>query len=128
MVYWEGGKWYDDNSPDIETPFPWLLRVLKTFPISNSLEEIVIKFVHVNSDDYGSLPLGFHGHFLWEKFEPLFTERFPRLRKVKLLLQAHYVPVLREIVDLGHALAVGLLKRGILEIKELDPSGEYRFV
>jgi len=127
MLYWEDDEWDDDNPPNILTAFPWLFRFLKTLPISNSLEELDIQLVYIDSYDYESVPTGFCGHFPWEKFESLFTEQFPHLRKLKLLLQTHQIPVLREIVDLGHAFAVGLLQRGILEIKELDPYGEYRF-
>ena len=124
ILYCEGGDWNED---DIWTPFPWLLRVLKTVQKSNSIEEIIIKIVHENSDKFRYLPPGFHDHFSWQKFELLFTERFPCLCNVKLLLQAHHMPVLCEIIDVGHPLAVDLLQRGVLEIKELDIAGEYHF-
>jgi hypothetical protein len=127
LRYWDGDHWQVDGPPDIWTAFPWLLQVLKAVPILNPLEEIIIKVVHLNSDEFEYIPAGFRDHFPWEKLETLFTEQFPRLRKVKLLLEAHHMPVLREIIDVGHALAVDLLQRGILEIKESDPTGEYHF-
>jgi len=124
ILYWEGDDWDADNLPDIWTAFPWLFHVFKTVQKSNSIEEITIKVVHENSDKFGYLPPGFRGHFPWTKFEPLFTERFPCLRKVKLLLQAHNIPVLRKITAVGHPLADRLLQTGILEIKQLDISGD----
>jgi hypothetical protein len=99
VLYWEGDEWDDNNSepPDILATFPWLLRALKMFPISDSLEEIVIQLLHVNSDNHEHVPTGFRGHFPQEKFEPLFTEQFPRLRKLnlKLVSQPHHIPVLQ---------------------------------
>jgi len=127
MSYWEGDLWPEDDPPDIWTAFPWLFQVLKTVQKSNSIEEITIKVVHENSDEFGYLPPGFRGHFPWTKFEPLFTERFPCLRKVKLLLQGHNMPVLRKITAIEHPLADHLLQRGILEVKPLDISGKYHF-
>ena len=127
MSYWEGDDWDEDNPPDIWTTFPWLLQVFKTVQKSNSIEEIVIKIDHENSDEFGYLPPGFRGHFPWDEFESLFTERCPGLRKVKLILQAHHMPVVRKIIDIGHPFVIDLLQQGILKFTELDPSGMYHF-
>jgi len=44
----------------------------------------------------------------WGRFEPLFVKRFPRLQKVKFLLQAWAVSILNNIVNREHAQAVEL--------------------
>jgi hypothetical protein len=127
VEYWEGDAFDGDNQPDIWTSFAWLLQVLKTAQNFNSIEEIVVKIVHLNSREYEFLPDGFCGHFRWLIFGPLLAKRFPRLCKVKLLLQADYMPVLRRIIDVEHPFAVDLVKTGILEVKELEPCGKYHF-
>ena len=113
-----------DNEHDIWTPFAWLQKVLKTAQNLNAIEEIVIKIVHSNSDAFKFLPKAFNGYFRWTIFGPLLVQQFPRLCKLKLLLQADYMPVLRKILDLEHPLAVEFVKTGILKIEELDSKGE----
>jgi len=124
VQYWEGDPRDDDNENDIWTPFAWLQKVLKTAQNFNAIEEIVIKIVHSNSDEFKYIPQTFNGYFRWTIFGPLLAQHFPHLRKLKLLLQADYIPVLREILDLEHPLAVEFVKTGVLEIKELDSEGE----
>ena len=124
VEYWEGN---DDNQPSIWTSFAWLLQVLKTAQNFNSIEEIVVMIIHLNSREYKFLPEGFCGYFRWMIFGPLLAKHFPCLRKVRLLLQADYMPVLRRIIDVENPFAVDLVKTGVLEIKELDPYGEYYF-
>jgi hypothetical protein len=123
IEHWAGDPF--DGDPDIWTSFAWLLQVLKTAHDSNSIEEIVVKIIHLNSGEYKFLPEGFCGYFPWMIFGPLLAKHFPRLCKVKLLLQADYMAVLRRLIDVEHPFAVDLVKAGVLEIKEVDAHGEY---
>lgn len=110
---------------EIWTPFPWLIRLLATLPKSNSLEEITLHIVHLNSGEYPYFPIDdFEPCILWEFFSSFLTERFPRLRKVKLLLQAELMPILRKIIDTEHPQAIELQERGLLKIEKWDPDGK----
>ncbi|KIM36058.1 hypothetical protein M413DRAFT_449384 [Hebeloma cylindrosporum] len=122
VEHWEGNSLR--NPPDIWTPFPWLLKVLKTTHKVNSIEEIFIKVIHLNSDEHKFLPRGFSGYFPWRKFKSLLAQKFPRLRKVKFFLQAQYMPVLRKILDVENRLAVDLVGTSVLEFIEVYADDE----
>jgi hypothetical protein len=109
---------------EIWTPFLWLLRSLATLPKSNSLEQITLHIVHVNSGEHPYLPIEHvQACILWEYFGPFLTKRFPYLRTVKLLLQAEVMPILRKIVDAEHPQAIELQERGLLKIEDWDAEG-----
>ena len=70
---WEGDPVDHENERDIWTPFAWLQKVLKTAQNLNAIEEIVIKVVHFNSDEFKFLPKAFNGYFregIWNMETP----------------------------------------------------------
>lgn len=116
---------HDPPENEIWTPFPWLRRLLATLPKLNSLEEITLHIVHVNSGEYQDLPIDhFQACILWGNFGSFLTKRFPHLRKVKLLLQAEVMPILRKVIDAEHPQAIELQKKGLLKIEDWDADGK----
>jgi len=112
---------FTDGSGEIWTPFTWLLRLLRTLPESNSLEELTLHIVLTNSAEHSYIPTDYlNARIPWRMFGPLLMTRFPHLRNVKLLLQAAVISILNKIVDREHPQAIELEKMGILKIEEWD--------
>jgi len=59
----------------------------------------------------------------WGTFGPFLTKRFPRLRRLKLLLQSETMSILKKIIDTEHPEAIELKKRGLLKIEDWDANG-----
>lgn len=116
---------HDTSDNELWTPFPWLRRLLATLPESNSLEEITLHIVHVKSGEDPDLPIDrFQACIPWGNFAPFLTKRFPHLGKIKLLLQAEVMPILRKIIDTEHPRAIELQEKGVLKIEDWDADGK----
>ena len=114
-------KMLDD---EIWTPFPWLFRLLETLPRTNSLEEITLHIRHMQSGDTGVSVDRLKACVPWGTFGPFLTKRFPRLRRLKLLLQSESMSILKKTIDTEHPEAVELKERGLLKIEDWDANGK----